>query len=295
MKSDFKGIYPAIVTPMFEDGGVDTAKLAEFIEFLIGQGVHGVIPLGSTGEYYALTDEERETVIRVTVETVAGRVPVVAGANAPGTELVIRYAQQAEKLGVDGLLLSAPFYALPTDDELVEHFKTVNDNVNIPIMLYNYPARTGVDITPELVERIAQFEHVEYIKESTGDATRVTQILQRCGDQIKVFCGCDTLPVESFLMGAVGWVGGIANVLPEEHVRLYQLAVEENNRDAAVELFYKIQPALWFIEGGGQYTQLVKAGCELIGHPVGNPRQPLLPAAEKDVATLKGLIESCSA
>lgn len=295
MKSDFKGIYPAIVTPMTADGTVDTAKLVEFIEFLIGQGVHGIIPLGSTGEYYALTDEERETVIRVTVETVAGRVPVVAGTNAPGTEQVIRYSQQAEKLGVDGLLLAAPFYVLPSDDELVEHFKTVNDHVNIPIMLYNYPARTGVDMTPELVERIAQFEHVEYIKESTGDATRVTQIIERCGDKIKVFCGCDTLPVESFLMGAVGWVGGIVNVLPEEHVRLYQLAVEENNRDAAVELFYKIQPALWFIEGGGQYTQLVKAGCELIGHPVGDPRQPLLPAAEKDVATLKGLIEACRA
>lgn len=295
MKSDFKGIYPAIVTPMTADGAVDTEKLAEFIEFLIGQGVHGIIPLGSTGEYYALTDEERETVIRVTVETVAGRVPVVAGANAPGTEHVIRYAQQAEKLGVDGLLLSAPFYALPSDDELVEHFKTVNDHVNIPIMLYNYPARTGVDITPELVERIAQFEHVEYIKESTGDATRVTQIIERCGDKIKVFCGCDTLPAESFLMGAVGWVGGIANVLPAEHVRLYQLAVEENNPTAAVELFYKIQPALWFIEGGGQYTQLVKAGCALIGHPVGHPRQPLLPASEKEVATLKGLIEACGA
>ena len=244
MGSNFKGIYSAIVTPMTAEGAVDTAKLADFVNFLIEQGVHGVIPLGSTGEYYAMTDEERETVIRVTVETVAGRVPVIAGTNAPGTDMVIKYSKQAEALGVDGLLLAAPFYVLPTDDELVEHFKLVNDAVNVPIMLYNYPARTGVDLTPELVERIAQFDKVEYIKESTGDATRVTQIIQRCGDKIKVFCGCDTLPVESFAMGAVGWVGGIANVIPKEHVRLYELCCEEDNQKEAVELFYKTQPVL---------------------------------------------------
>ena len=292
MTIDFKGIYPAMVTPLTPGGDLDIKTLREFIEFMIEKGVHGIIPLGSTGEYYALTDDERKTVIQVTVETVAGRVPVIAGTNAAGTAQVIKYSQQAEKLGVDGLLLAAPFYALPTDDELVGHFKTVNDNVTIPIMLYNYPARTGVDMTPSVVERMAQFDKIQYIKESSGDATRVSQIIKLCGDKIKVFCGCDTLPVESFMMGAVGWVGGIVNVLPEAHVRLYQFAVEEKNPAAAVELFYKLQPVLWFIEGGGQYTQLVKAGCELIGHPVGTPRQPLLPAAQKDVAMLKRLIES---
>ena len=292
MTTHFKGIYPALVTPFAADGRLDTARLPEFIDFLIGRGVHGIVPLGSTGEYYALTDQERETVIRVTVETVAGRVPIIVGTNAAGTAQVIKYSQQAEKLGADGLLLAAPFYALPGDHELIEHFKTVNDNVTIPIMLYNYPARTGVDMTPELVERMAEFDRIQYIKESTGDATRVTQIIKRCGDKIKVFCGCDTLPVESFMMGAVGWVGGIANILPEMHVRLYQLVVEENNLKAAVELFYGMQPLLSLIEGGGRYTQMVKAGCEIIGHPVGIPRQPLLPAEPNEIAMLNKLIKA---
>jgi len=191
---------------------------------------------------------------------------------------------------VDGLLLATPFYSLPTENELVDHFKLVNDAVNIPIMLYNYPARTGVDLTPEVVSRIAEFDKIQYIKESTGDATRVSQIIRKCGDKIKVFCGCDTLPIESFLMGAVGWVGGIVNIIPKEHVRLYELAVEEKNIEKAVELFYKIQPILSFIEGGGKYTQLVKAGCELIGHPVGEPRRPLAPACKEDVSDLKVLM-----
>ena len=292
MTTNFKGIYPAMVTPFAADGRLDTARLSVFINFLLGRGVHGIVPLGSTGDYYALTDQERETVIRVTVETVAGRVPIIVGANAAGTAQVIKYSQQAEKLGADGLLLAAPFYALPGDHELVEHFKTVNDNVTIPIMLYNYPARTGVDMTPELVERMAEFDKIQYIKESTGDATRVTRIISRCGDKIKVFCGCDTLPVESFMMGAVGWVGGIANILPEMHVRLYQLVVEENNLKAAVELFYGMQPLLVLIEGGGRYTQMVKAGCEIIGHPVGIPRQPLLPATQNEIAMLNKLIKA---
>jgi 4-hydroxy-tetrahydrodipicolinate synthase len=292
MTTHFKGIYPAVVTPFAADGTLDTARLSEFIDFLIGNGVHGIVPLGSTGEYYALTDQERETVIRVSVETVAGRVPIIVGTNAAGTAQVIKYSQQAEKLGADGLLLAAPFYALPGDNELVEHFKTVNDNVNIPIMLYNYPARTGVDMTPELVERMAEFDKIRYIKESTGDATRVTRIIGRCHGKIKVFCGCDTLPVESFMMGAVGWVGGIANILPEIHVRLYRLAVDENNLKAAVELFYTMLPLLSLIEGGGHYTQMVKAGCEIIGHPVGIPRQPLLPATQNEIVMLNKLIKA---
>jgi len=288
MATEFRGVFPALVTPMTDDQQVDYATLATFVDHLIDEGgVHGIIPLGSTGEYYALDDAEREAVVKATLDAAAGRVPVLAGTNAGGTREVIAFSQQAQTLGAAGVLLAAPYYSLPQPDELFEHFRAVSDAIDIPIMLYNYPGRTGVDMTPDLVERLAALDRVQYIKESTGDMTRVSEITRRCGDGITVFCGCDTLALESFLMGAAGWVGGVVNVLPSEHVQLFDLAVTQSDLFAARELYYRLLPVLSLMEGGGKYTQFVKAGCGLAGHPVGPPRQPLLPATAEEVATLR--------
>jgi len=293
MKRKFEGIFPALVTPMTSDGEVDHNALAGLIEYLITEGdVHGIIPLGSTGEFYALSDAERETVAKTSIETAAGRVPVLVGTNDSSTERVVEHSKQAESLGADGLLLAAPYYALPTHDELFSHFSAVNDAVRIPIMLYNYPGRTGVDMTPDLIVRLAELENVLYVKESSGDVTRVSEIIRRSGDRINVFCGCDCLAMESFVLGAVGWVGGIVNFLPQEHVRLFELAVQEGDLLAARDLYYRMLPALSHIENSGKYTQLVKAGCGLIGRPVGPPRGPLESASQEDVAQLKAIIET---
>jgi 4-hydroxy-tetrahydrodipicolinate synthase len=285
--SEFKGVFAAMVTPMTADQEVDFETLPSFVDYLIDAGVGGIIPLGSTGEYYALTAAEREAVVRATIDAVAGRVPVLVGTNAGSTRQVIAYSQQAQSQGAAGLLLAAPYYSLPTPGELFEHFRAVDAAVDIPIMLYNYPARTGVDMTPDLVERLAGLDRVQYIKDSSGDVTRVSEIIRRCGENITVFCGCDTLALESFLMGAAGWVGGVVNVLPAEHVELYELAVTQKDLFAARELYYRLLPVLALMEGGGKYTQLVKAGCELMGHPVGPPRQPLLPPDAEEIAALK--------
>lgn len=292
MTSEFEGVFAAMVTPMTAEQEVDYETLSSFVDYLIDAGVHGIIPLGSTGEYYALTAQEREAVVRATLDAVAGRVPVLVGTNAGSTRQVIAYSQQAQSQGAAGLLLAAPYYSLPTPGELFEHFRAVDSAVDIPIMLYNYPGRTGVDMTPDLVERLAEMENVRYVKESTGDATRVSEIIRRCGENITVFCGCDTLALESFLMGAAGWVGGVVNVLPAEHVELYDLAVRKKNLFAARELYYRLLPTLALMEGGGKYTQFVKAGCELMGHPVGPPRQPLLPPDAEEIATLQRILSS---
>ncbi|NQT87708.1 dihydrodipicolinate synthase family protein, partial [bacterium] len=159
--------------------------------------------------------------------------------------------------------------------------------IDIPIMLYNYPGRTGVDMTPDLVERLAGLDNVLYVKESTGDVTRVSEIIRRCGDRITVFCGCDTLALESFLLGAAGWVGGIVNVLPKAHVELYEVAVAQGDLLAARELYYRLLPVAALFEGGGKYTQFVKAGCGLVGHPVGPPRKPLCPPDADEIARLQ--------
>jgi len=291
-EKNFRGVYVASVTPMTQSREVDYDMLGKFVDGLVNNGVHGIIPLGSTGEFYALTPQERQDVIKGTLEAVDGRVPVIAGTNASSTADVIEYSKQAEKLGVDGLLLAAPYYSLPTLDELYEHFKAVNDAVGIPIMLYNYPGRTGVDLVPDFVERLTALNNVKYIKESTGDITRISEIIKRIGDRIGVFCGGDLIPLESFVLGAIGWVGGIANVLPKSHVKLFELAVVKGDFPAARKFFYEIFYALQAIETSGIYTQYVKAGCEIMGNPVGPPRMPLMPVSKEDYAKLKEILST---
>ena len=290
MPTEFRGIYTAMVTPMTPNEEVDFATLETFVNYLIDQGVHGLIPLGSTGEYYALSPQEREAVIRATLDAAAGRVPVLAGANAGATREVVDYCKQAEQLGAAGVLLAAPYYSLPTTDELFEHFRVVAESIGVPIMLYNYPGRTGVDMTPDLIVRLAELDRVQYVKESSGDITRVSEIIRRCGKNITVFCGCDTAALESFVLGAVGWVGGVVNVLPRAHAELFELAVEKQDFLTARELYFKMLPTLAIMEGCGKYTQFVKAGCKLIGHPVGPPRRPLLPVGPDEIVELKDAV-----
>ncbi len=272
----FRGIFPALVTPMNANEEIDFPQLTAFTDYLVSKGVHGLVPLGSTGEYYALSADERERVLRSALEVAAGRVPVVAGANAGSTREVIAYARQAEQLGCAGVMLAAPYYSLPRPEELFAHFRAVNNAIGIPIVLYNYPGRTGVDMTPEFIERLAGLKNLRYVKESTGEMPRITELLRRCGDRLGVFCGCDTIALESLMVGAIGWIGGVVNVLPESHVSLYELTVVKKDYATARKLFFRILPMLELMEGRGKYTQFVKAACRLAGHPVGPPRRPLL-------------------
>ena len=294
MESAFSGVYVAMVTPMTNAGEIDCDALSRLTESLVAAGVHGLIPLGSTGEYYALNAQERRAVVQTVVEAAAGRVPVVAGANAGSTREVVEYSRQAEQFGAAGLLLAAPYYSLPREDEIFEHFRVVNDAVGIPIMLYNYPGRVGVDLTPEFIERLTALKNVRYVKESTGDVTRVSEIIRRCGNRIAVFCGCDTEALEQFLLGAVGWVTGAANFLPRPTVELFEKAVLGQDYAAAKELFYRLLPLMNILEGAGKYTQFVKACCALNNRPVGPPRPPLLPATQDDIVALKSALRGWS-
>ncbi len=282
-----RGVFAALVTPIAADEEIDFPKLAEAADRLIRHGVHGLVPLGSTGEYYALSAAERERVLRTTLEAAGGRVPIVAGTNAGSTREVIAYSTQAEQLGCAGIMLAAPYYSLPGPEELFAHFKAVNDAIGVPIVVYNYPGRTGVDMTPTLLERLAELRNVRYVKESTGEMPRITELLHRCGDRLGVFCGCDTIALESLMVGAIGWIGGVANVLPASHVELYELAVERSEYGAARKLFFEMLPVLELMEGGGKYTQWVKAACGLMGCDCGPPRRPLGPATAAELADLR--------
>lgn len=282
----FRGVLSALVTPMKASGDVDYPRLAVFADHLVRCGVHGLIPLGSTGEYYALDPSERRRVLQTVLDAVAARIPVIAGTNAGSTRDVVAYSQQAEKLGAVGVMLAPPYYSLPTPDELFAHFRAVNDAIGIPIMLYNYPGRTGVDMRPEFIVRLTSLKNVRYVKESTGEMPRITTLLRLCGDRLGVFCGCDTIALESLLLGAVGWVGGVVNVLPKAHVRLYDLAMQGNLADAR-RLFASMLPTLELMENGGKYTQWVKAACGLLGRDCGPPRRPLARATNAECARLR--------
>jgi 4-hydroxy-tetrahydrodipicolinate synthase len=289
-----RGVFAALVTPMTADDEIDCGRLGALADQLVRKGLHGLIPLGSTGEYYALSAAERERVLRVTLEAAHGRVPVVAGTNAGSTREVIAFSRQAEALGCAGVMLAAPYYSLPRPDELLAHFRAVNSALGIPIMLYNYPGRTGVDMPPEFVERLAGLKNVRYVKESTGEMPRITELLRRCGDRLGVFCGCDTIALESLMVGALGWVGGVANVLPASHARLYELTVARRDYAAARRLFFELLPTLELMEGGGKYTQWVKAACGLMGHDCGAPRRPLGPATREECARLRAALRQCA-
>lgn len=287
MDSQIHGVLVALVTPMTSEEEVDFATLEKTVDYLIGQGVHGLIPLGSTGEFYALTSQERQQVLQTTLNAAGGRVPVLAGTNAGSTRDVVAFSRQAEQMGAAGVMLAAPYYSLPRPEELLEHFRAVNDAIGIPIMLYNYPGRTGVDMTPDFIERLCELPRVRYVKESTGETSRISTLLRRCGDRLGVFCGGDAVALESMVLGAGGWVGGVANIVPRSHVELYRLVVEQNDVCAARELFFQMQPLLELMEAGGHYTQWVKAACALMGRPVGPPRRPLLPASDLALADLR--------
>jgi 4-hydroxy-tetrahydrodipicolinate synthase len=288
-----RGVFTALVTPMKANGDIHLPKLERLVDHQISQGIHGLIPLGSTGEFYALTPGERQQVLETTLAAAAGRVPVVAGANAGSTREVIGFARQAEQLGCAGVLLAAPFYSLPTPDELFLHFRAVNDAITIPIMLYNYPGRTGVDMSPEFIARLSELENVRYIKESTGEMARITTLMRLCGERLGVFCGCDSIALECFMVGAIGWVGGIANVLPASHAKLYELAVVNKDYVRARKLFFEMLPTLELMEGGGRYTQWVKAACGIMGHDSGPPRQPLGVATKAECAQLRKALRQC--
>jgi 4-hydroxy-tetrahydrodipicolinate synthase len=243
--------------------------------------VHGVICTGSTGEFASLSDEERELVISTTVEAAAGRVPVLAGASANSSSDVVRYCHMAEQAGADGLMLVHPYYCLPSQRELYEHYKYVAERVSLPIMVYNNPFTSGVDITPEILEKLSHIENIRYVKECSGDATRAGQILRLCKNRLKVFAGADDVFLEAFVHGASGWVCGSANVFPAETAHIFRIAVEEGDFVGAREYASRLYPFLFMVEREGAFVQYLKAAMKLINRSMGKPRRPMLEVTEE--------------
>ena len=284
----FRGTYTVMVTPFDDAGKVDVQVLGKFVDWQIASGIHGLIPLGSTGEFLSLTDAERALVAHTVIAQAAGRVPVLIGTGAENTADVVRYSREAEALGADGVMIIPPFYSTPTDDEIFEHYRVVAEAINIPIMLYNNPATANVDLKPGLVARLSEIENCRFIKESTMDITRVRDILRLCGDRMKVFGGI--LGFESFVEGACGWVAVASNVMPAEMSRLFALSQDGADIKAARQLYHDCLPVIEFV-GGQTYVAGSKSLLRRMGFEVGLPRPPRLPLPADKEAYAASLVE----
>lgn len=288
MTKKFRGVYTVMITPLDEHGAVDLKALAAFTDWQVRQGIHGLIPLGSTGEFLSLSEEERDGVARTVIETVAGRVPVLIGAGAEDTRECVRLSRKAEAMGADGVMIIPPFYSTPTDDELVHHYRTIASAISIPIMVYNNPATANVDLKPELVARIAEIDGCDYIKESTLEVMRVRDIIRLAGDNMTVFGGI--LGFESFVMGAQGWVAVASNIAPGPMARIFELVADEKKIDEARALYLHWLPIIQAV-GGQAYVAGSKSLLRHMGFGAGAPRPPRLPLPVEQDATMKKLVQ----
>ena len=286
----FRGVYPVTLTPFKDDESLDEEALRTHTGWLVEQGVHGLICTGSTGEAASLSEGERKAVVEVTIDEVGGRLPVFVGSGANSTAHTIMYSQHAEKAGADGLMVVHPYYCLPNERELYQHYKAVAENVHIPIMIYNNPFTTGVDMKPELLARLAQIDNIRYIKDATADIKRVGEIKLVCGDKMTVFQGCDNVMWESLLMGAEGWVSGMANIVPRQCLQLYDKTVS-GKLDEARGLYFRMLPLGRMLDTEGLFVQYLKAGSEMLGRPLGRPRRPMLVPRVDDLRRLKAALD----
>ncbi len=284
MPKSFRGTYTVMITPFDASGAVDLAATASFVDWQITSGIHGLVPLGSTGEFLSLTDAEKSEVAKTVIETAAGRVPVLVGTGAENTADVIRYSREAEAMGADGVMIIPPFYSTPTEDELFEHYRQIGEAISIPIMIYNNPATANVDLTPRIVERLSRIDNVRYIKESTMDVTRIRDILELCGDRMTVFGGI--MGFESFLAGAEGWVAVGSNVMPREMADIFTLCADKNDIDGARAIYKQVLPVIRLV-GGHRYVSASKAALAAMGRYVGEPRSPRLPLPAAEIAEMR--------
>ncbi len=288
MRKPFHGTYTVLVTPFTRDGAaVDLAALERLVQHQVANGIDGLVPLGSTGEFLSVSRDERTAIIQTVVRAAAGRVPVLVGTGAEDTREAVALSREAERLGADGIMVIPPFYSVPTEEELYVHYKAIADAIGIPVMLYNNPATANVDLTPPVLARLSTIEGCCYIKESTLEVTRVRDILAACDGRLQVFAG--VLGYESAWLGAIGWVAVCSNVAPGLSAAMFRAAAA-GDRGAALPLYRRLAPLLPWV-GGPRYVSGAKAALRLLGMDMGPPRPPRLPLPERDLPALQAVLD----
>ncbi len=274
------GILVPIVTPFGADGSVDFDALKTLVAKFLDAGVGGIVACGTTGEYYALDETERDGVLRTVRDALGDQALAVAGINSLSTGEAVKRAKQAEALGYEVLMLAPPAYVLPNQDEIVAHYEEVAANTALPIVLYNFPDRSAVNIEVETAARLARMPKIIGIKESSGDFSRAIALMELADEGFQVVCGSDDQAADYLFWGARSWISGGANVFPAEQVQMLK-AAGQGDWDRVRAIMRAMLPAIRDMEGG-DYNQKAKLGCVRHGVDVGQVRLPLRPVSDAD-------------
>jgi len=270
--SDFHGVFPYLVSPLDAAGNVRTDVLATLCNDLIEAGVHGLTPLGSTGEFAYLNADQRTAVVRTTIEAAGGRVPVVAGVASTATSDAVKQARLYEKLGADGILAIMEAYFPVQDDNIEAYFKAIADAVDIPVVLYTNPQFQRSDLSLDVIAHLSEHPRIGYVKDASTNTGRLLSIINRVGDDMRVFSASAHIPVAVMLIGGVGWMAGPACIIPRQSVRLYELCRQEKWPEAM-----QLQRKLWGLNEAFARFNLaacIKAGLQFQGYDVGGPVHP---------------------
>jgi 4-hydroxy-tetrahydrodipicolinate synthase len=270
--ADFHGVFPYLVSPIDPSGQIRTEVLGRLCDDLITSGVHGLTPLGSTGEFAYLGQAQRTDVVRTTIEAAKGRVPVIAGVASTSTADAVAQAKAYQKLGADGILAILEAYFPLSDAQIESYFRAIADAVDIPVVIYTNPQFQRSDLTLDVIERLAAHPRIGYIKDASTNTGRLLSIMNRCGDSIKVFSASAHIPAAVMLIGGFGWMAGPACIIPRQSVELYNLCKSERWDEAML-----LQRRLWRINEAFARFNLaacIKAGLEIQGYAVGDPVPP---------------------
>lgn len=287
----FKGCGTAISTP-FDENGVNLAEFKKLVENQIQNNVDAIIVCGTTGEASTMTTEEKILTIECAVKTSHGRIPIIAGTGGNNTKQVIEYSQKIEKLGVDGLLIVTPYYNKCTQDGLIEHYKEIAKNVSLPIILYNVPSRTGVNIEPKTCLELSKLDNIVAIKEASGNLSQVAEIAHLCGENLHIYSGNDDQVLPILSLGGIGVISVLSNVMPEYTHNMVQNFLDGNVSTATQmqlgaiplvkALFSEVNPIP------------VKAALNILGYNYGVPRLPLTQMSEEKEKILKNELQKCN-
>lgn len=285
---DLKGCYVAIVTPFGSNGQINEAALRSNIEFLIERGVSGIVPCGTTGESATLSWEEHNRVVDIAIEQSRGRIQVIAGAGSNNTLEAINAAQHAKEKGADAILSITPYYNKPTQEGLFQHFSAISSKVEIPIVVYNVPGRTGVNLQPETLERLCAFKNIVAVKEASGNVAQISEIHRRCGDRLTILSGDDGLTLPVLAIGGKGVISVVANIVPDRMSKMISLFLNGNFSDA-LEIHEELLPlcGAMFIETN---PIPVKTAMNLMGMNAGSLRLPLVNMIERNKQELTSVL-----
>ncbi|NOU49329.1 dihydrodipicolinate synthase family protein [Pseudoalteromonas sp. JBTF-M23] len=286
---DWQGVYPAVTTQFNDDGSINFETTKSMVDALINEGVHGIIVLGTVGENCSLRFEEKREVLKAVKDVVAGRVPLLTGVAETTTQFAVEFCQDAEKIGIDGLMVLPGMVYRSTEREAIYHYQQVARCMSLPVMIYNNPITYGVDVSIEGMKVLANEENIVAIKEATTDTRRITELQTAFADRFIIFGGVDDIALESLMLGATGWISGLTNVFPKESVAIYELA-RQGRYEEAKEIWRWFLPLLR-LDTIPTLVQCIKYAEQLAGRGSEVTRAPRLSLPEEQKAMINRLYD----